>query len=133
MEHGPRVAEESALQTIMTPELWQRLKPLYEAAIGKPPGKRAEFISTACQDDHELREELESLLSENDGGGQSLDTPLFKFEKLFDEKKRVFTKGERILGRFEVLSYIGHGGMGEVYRARDPKLDRELAIKVLLS
>src|SRR5580693_9317880 len=40
------------------------------------------------------------------------------------------TVGTR-LGPYEILASIGAGGMGEVYRARDTKLDREIAIKVL--
>ena len=106
----------------MTPERWQQILDVLREALELPPDKRPAFLDHACSADSSLRTEVESLLSAGDDVrtaflGSSLGrAPLARNVKL---------------GDYEIESLIGAGGMGEVYRARDRRLGREVAIKVL--
>src|SRR6202166_430465 len=94
----------------MEPERWNRIERFYHAALEREPGGRAAFLAEACPD-ADMRSEVESLLK-SDGAD-----------------RKSFHPGER-LGPYEILDRIGKGGMGEVWRARDPRLNREVAIKI---
>ena len=106
----------------MTPELWQRLKPLFHAALKEGTEDRAAFIQAACGEDQELRINLEKLIDSELQGTQSIDAPLANFNGLRAAGDARFQPGELILGRFRILHPIGHGGMGEVYQAEDLQL-----------
>ena len=106
----------------MTPELWQRLKPLFHAALDKEPQNRASFIDTACGEDLELKSQLKLLLDAEQQNTGSLDTPIARFNGFLDKKSARFQPGELILGRFRIIRPIGKGGMGEVYEAEDLQL-----------
>ena len=114
----------------MTPELWQRLKPLYKAALETPGEERAKFVAQVCQNDRELRNELESLLEANDEGTGALDAPFIRLGELLAGHERVFADGELIEGRFQIVRHLGAGGMGEVYEAIDLQLGR-IALKTI--
>ena len=104
---------------------WQRVQHLYHAALERPVRERAEFLRDMCAGDAALLQEVESLLDQPISAEQFLaggeagpdDTPLVRV-------------GQR-LGVYQIQAFIGRGGMGEVYRARDTKLGREVAIKIL--
>ena len=106
----------------MTPELWQRLKPLFHAALREGTEDRAAFIQAACGEDHELRMHLEQLIECELQGTQPMDAPLANFNGLLDLSDARFQPGELVLGRFRILHPIGKGGMGEVYQAEDLQL-----------
>ena len=108
----------------MTPEDWQRVRPILESALELDVASRIGFLDKVCPDPS-LRREVESLLSANDEARSSILQSL-SIEHL------ALGIGTR-LGDYEVLSVLGSGGMGEVYRARDLRLDRDVAIKVLPS
>ncbi|MGH9879939.1 MAG: protein kinase domain-containing protein, partial [Pyrinomonadaceae bacterium] len=115
----------------MTPERFQQISQLYHAALEREPEQRPDFLDQSCGSDQDLRVEVESLLA----GGKSAEALLLS--KAMKEAARrladdttVSLVGRR-LGRYQVLSLLGAGGMGEVYHARDVKLGRELALKVL--
>jgi serine/threonine protein kinase len=107
----------------MTPERWQKVRDILEQALELGPEKRGRFLDVVCAYDRTLRSEVESLLSA-DGKASSgfLDSPL--------ARSTLLSPGMR-LGDYEIVSQIGSGGMGMVYQARDLRLSRFVAIKVL--
>ena len=115
----------------MTPERWKRTEELYYAARNRPPVERAAFLAEACPDDEALRLDVESLLNEPVSGGDGLlDTPARVAAPIASEFTPAAMSGHT-LGVYSLQALLGAGGMGEVYRARDTKLGREVAIKIL--
>lgn len=115
----------------MTPERWRRIEALYHAALMRPERERAAFLDTACDGDEALRHEVESLLAQpaSDGvlatGGAAVAAL-----PLVNGAPHSMMLGRR-LGIYQVQSLLGAGGMGEVYRARDTRLGRDVAVKIL--
>jgi serine/threonine protein kinase/Tol biopolymer transport system component len=117
----------------MTPERWQQVEALYHAALGQEAARRNAFLIEACQGDDELREEVESLLQISQSGEDILQQPAWDGAGELVEtesRKAALVPGTR-LGPYEIIGVIGVGGMGEVYRARDSRLNRDVAVKVL--
>jgi serine/threonine protein kinase len=110
----------------MSAERWSRVKALFDSALSRQPAERASFLEEACGGDTELRGEVESLLAAHERPGSFLDTAEVAVEPAPAE-----LAGQSI-GPYNVIARIGAGGMGEVYRARDPRLGRDVAIKLLL-
>lgn len=106
----------------MTPERWQEVKKVLAGALERPSDQRGVYLDQACTDP-DLRSQVESLIAANDGGQTSfLNPPTVTSAPL--------QKGTQ-LGEYTILAQIGAGGMGEVYSARDKRLNRDVAIKVL--
>src|SRR5271157_3282983 len=115
----------------MTPERWLQVERIYQEAEGRPRGERASFLDQACGGDADLREEVERMLAGDSAAAGFLETPAVEMaaRALAAEAVRI-SPGSR-LGPYEVVSFAGAGGMGEVYKARDTRLHRTVAIKVL--
>jgi serine/threonine protein kinase len=108
---------------------WQQAKRIFDDALRQRPEARARFVSEVCGDDKTLLREVESLLSSIDSAGSFLETPaIAKFADVIETRKLEPGKG---FGHYEIINQIGVGGMGEVYLAKDNKLDRNVAIKIL--
>ena len=108
-------------------EAWPRLKEAFEGARALASDARPAYLAEVCNGDEALRREVELLLAHDDQAASFLETPAMPFDDSLVAKN---LEGQCI-GPYQVSALIGTGGMGEVYRAHDAKLGRDVAIKVL--
>jgi serine/threonine protein kinase/tetratricopeptide (TPR) repeat protein len=107
---------------IATPEHWQKVKQVLAGALEREPSERSAYLDLACTEPS-VRREVESLISAH----EQTDS---RFLELPAVEEPTLKSGTR-LGSYEILELLGVGGMGEVYKAHDTKLMRDVAIKVL--
>ena len=114
-----------------TPADWERVRTLFHRALAIPAEERAAYLRRQDLDDETCRE-VESLLASHDVADGFLSDPPGGVTAGADGPPGAsrFPPGVR-LGAFEIVGPLSAGGMGEVYRARDTRLDRDVAIKVL--
>jgi serine/threonine protein kinase/tetratricopeptide (TPR) repeat protein len=106
----------------VTPEVWHRVKEVLAGALEREPGDRPAYLDHACSEDS-LRREVESLIATHEKG----DSGFLERSALQSAALDCGT----MLGTYEIVAPLGSGGMGDVYRARDSHLNREVAVKVL--
>ena len=109
----------------MHPERWKRIKEVLDVSLRLEPADRGPYLDRACESDHELRQEVESLIEAHEATGEFLETPAL-------QEPPDPMLGVR-LGAYEVIELIGTGGMGSVYRGLrvDEAFHKEVAIKIV--
>jgi serine/threonine protein kinase len=117
----------------VSPERLEHIQALYSDAVALNPQERAAFLDGACAGDVDLRKEIDSLLAYQPRAETYLDKPAFEVaaRSLAGEGADVLV--DRRLGRYQLLSLVGRGGMGDVYCAVDSRLNRLVAVKTLPS
>jgi serine/threonine protein kinase/Tfp pilus assembly protein PilF len=117
----------------MTPDHWEHVTELFEAALERSPEERAAFLDEACRGDTALSYEVKRLLAEHERAGPFLQNPpgaVAVVRRLASVPHR-FQPNQVVAGRFRIISFVGEGGMGVVYKAEDTRLRRFVALKFL--
>jgi len=114
----------------MDPQHWLEVERLFHEALALPPQRRPRFLVDSCGGNNALKHDIQSLLDES-SADDFLETPVFDPGVTRLQPPSHSSLVGRRLSEYEVTARIGAGGMGEVYRARDVKLGREVAVKVL--
>ena len=121
---------------LMTSERWRQIEQIYDAALQHASGERDRFLDAACRGDETLRREVERLIFANEQAGDFLGSPAWEaapsglVATMMTNDRDMSLVGRQI-GRYEIIAPLGRGGMGDVYRAHDSTLNREVAVKVL--
>ncbi len=115
----------------MAPPRQKLISDLFHAAVARPQEERSAFLKEACAGDTVLQEEVESLLRYEFVATEFFDSPAGA--RIQDGHPTSPEMVGRQLGPYQIVALLGAGGMGEVYRARDTRLDRSVALKVIAS
>ena len=115
----------------MSSDRWRRIDELCNAALERAQEDRAAFLADSCAGDAALRREVESLLAQEPKAGRFMRAPAVASAPSVVLAAAEGTLVGQRFGAYSIRARIGAGGMGEVYRAHDTALGREVAIKVL--
>lgn len=116
----------------MQPERWRRIEEIFQSVLDGPPEDRARLLDSACGDDPELREEIESLLASHEESGFTAPAAFHDAVKVLEQRTQQLEEGRKF-GAYRVLRTIGRGGMGSVYLASraDDAYRKLVAIKII--
>ena len=124
-------ADAAGERSQMTPERWRRVKEVLGAALEMEAEQRSAHLERVYEQDPSLRSELEPLLAAAAIAGPDFLSPISICQSGLQEKRDLTAGAGQRIGAYQLIERIGAGGMGEVYRARDTRLDRQVALKLL--
>src|SRR5690349_21694033 len=116
----------SARKNRMNTERWREIEQLYHAARERAPEDRGRFLQETCADPS-VRSEVESLLGCEIPAEDFLEAPALEITAKALAEGRARSMFGRVLGHYEIVTFLGAGGMGEIYRARDFRIERDVA------
>ncbi|MGI8788905.1 MAG: protein kinase domain-containing protein [Pyrinomonadaceae bacterium] len=109
---------------------WEKAKRIFGDAIKIAPAERVRFLDEHCAGDADTRREVESLLASFDDAESFMEKPAVG-EVAEVMRQNANLESGKTFGHYEIVKQIGAGGMGEVYLAKDKRLDRRVAVKIL--
>src|SRR5262249_18996627 len=115
----------------MKGERWKQVNDLFQSAVERAPEERAAFLDQACHNDEGMRREVESLLTSHERAQSFIEVPAFEVAPELVTNDSVGALVGTVIEHYRIESLISVGGMGEVYRARDERLGRKAALKLL--